>query len=215
MELPYGSIPELDDDLDIQRAAGVDEKSIQASYFLKVEPEGDASFDQIQRIDRFPEQESIAFIDPADGGDYTAIGIFTGYFQGMAIVGFCFKKPWHRCIEDFKKLCIKYKVKKLCFEVNMFCMMPLQVLRENLADIGVSVEGKYTHSNKEARIQLASHFSKSLHLSKESDVEYLRQVIEYSHDAKYDDAPDTIATFLEWAGKIRPPKAVKQPSGDL
>ena len=88
-------------------------------------------------------------------------------------------------------------------------------LRENFHDIGVSVEGKYTHSNKEARIQLAAQYSKSLYLSKVLSPEYVRQVLEYSHDAKHDDSPDTIATFLEWAGRIRPPRAMKQPSGGL
>lgn len=216
MEVPYGSIPELDHDLDAQRAAGVDEKSIQASYFLKVTPEGDASFHDIERIKDFPtDTSSIAFIDPADGGDYTAIGAFAPHFQGMAIVGRAFRKAWHVCIPEIREFCIKYNVKKLGFEVNMFGTQPLQILREALGDLGISVEGKYTHSNKEARIALAAQFSKNLYLSKESDVEYVRQVVEYAHDSKYDDAPDTIATFLEWAGRIKPPKAGKAPSKDL
>lgn len=215
MEVPHGTIPELDHDLDVQRAAGVEEKSIQASYFLKVEPEGDATFHDIERIDSYPIKPSIGFLDPSGGGDTTALGIFTDHFQGMAIAGFAWKKGWHNCVNEIREACIKYKIHKLGFETNMFGVLPLQVLRENLHDIGVSIEGKYTHSNKEARIQLAARFSKSLYLSKDSNPEYTRQVIEYSHDAKYDDAPDTIATFLEWAGKIRPPKAVKKPSGDL
>lgn len=216
MEVPFGAIPELDHDLDAQRAAGVDEKSIQASYFLKVTPEGDASFHDIQRIPEFPTSEpAYAFIDPADGGDYTAIGAFNAHFQGMAIVGRAFKKAWHVCIPEIREFCIKYNVKKLGFEVNMFGTQPLQTLREALGDLGISVEGKYTHSNKEARIALASAHSKNLYLSKQSDPEYARQVIEYGHDAKFDDAPDTIATFLEWAGMIRPPKAAKKPAGDL
>lgn len=215
MEVPYGSIPELDDDLDVQRASGVDEKSIQASYFLKVDAEGDSSFAGIERLEKFPVQDSIGFIDPADGGDYTAFGVFTGHFQGMAIVGSAWKKRWDLCIPDIKAMCVKYRVKKLAFEVNKFGLLPLQVLRENLHDVGVSVEGKYTHSNKETRIQLAAQYSKSLYLCKDSNHEYTRQILEYSHDAKHDDAPDTVATFLEWAGRIRPPKAIKKPSGDL
>jgi hypothetical protein len=215
MEVPYGTIPELDHDLDVQRAAGVEEKSIQASYFLKVEPEGDATFHDIERIEKFPDTESIAFIDPSDGGDYTALGIFTGHFTGMAIVGFAWKKAWHLCIPEIKKKLAQFKVHKLGFETNKHGLLPLQVLRENLHDLNITVEGKYTHSNKEMRIQAAAQFSKNLYLSKESDKEYTRQVIEYSHDAKFDDSPDTIASFLEWAGKIRPPKAIKDPSKDL
>jgi phage terminase small subunit len=217
MEVPHGTIPELDHDLDVQRAAGVDEKSIQASYFLKVTPEGDASFHDINLIDNFPakNKNAIMFIDPADGGDYTAVGAFTNYFDGLAIVGRTFKKSWHLCLDEIYDMCVKYGVIKVGFETNKFGVLPLQVLREKLAALNVSVEGKYTHSNKQVRIQLASQYSKSLYLSKESDVEYRRQVVEYSHDAKFDDSPDTIATFLEWAGKIRPPKAIKEPSNDL
>lgn len=215
MEVPHGSIPELDEDLDVYRAAGVDEKSIQASYFLKVEPDGDATFHDIQRIDAFPAQDSIAFMDPSEGGDYTAVGIFTNHFQGMAIVGFAWKKRWDLCIPELKEIFKRFRVHKMGFEVNKHGTQPLDVLRQALHDIGVSVEGKYTHSNKETRIQLAAQYSKSLFLSKQSHPEYIRQVVEYSHDAKYDDCPDTIATFLEWAGRIRPPKAVKQPSKDL
>jgi hypothetical protein len=216
MEVPHGSIPELDEDLDVLRASGVDEKSIQASYFLKVDPEGDATFHDIQLIDAFPEQDSIAFIDPSDGGkSHTALGIFTNHFTGMAIVGFSWKKAWHLCIPEIKAACKRFRVHKLGFEVNKHGVLPLQVLRENLHDINVIVEGKYTHSDKDIRIGLAAQFSKNLYLSKQSDAEYTRQVIEYSHDAKLKDAPDTIATFMEWAGKIRPPKAVKEPSKDL
>lgn len=215
MEVPHGSIPELDEDLDLQRAAGVEEKSIQASYFLKVDPEGDATFHDIQQIDQFPDQDSAAFLDPAEGGDTTALGVFTGYFQGMAIQGYAWKKAWHLCIPEIQEACKRFKIKKLIFETNMFGVLPLSVLREALGPLGVSVIGKYTHSNKEARIQLAAQFSKNLFLSKQSNAEYRRQVVEYSHDAKFDDAPDTIASFLEFTGRIRPPKAVKSPSGDL
>lgn len=59
MEVPFGQIPELDEDLDVQREAGVDEKSIQASYFLKFDPEVDATFSGIERIEKFPRQEGI------------------------------------------------------------------------------------------------------------------------------------------------------------
>ena len=37
LEIKYGTIPELDVDLNAMRAAGVSEKSIQASYFLNIE----------------------------------------------------------------------------------------------------------------------------------------------------------------------------------
>src|SRR5690606_23939256 len=72
LEVPYGSIPELDVDLEAQRLAGVTEESIQASYFLKAPSEGATPFDGVQYIDDFPPGESVAFIDPSfKGKDYT------------------------------------------------------------------------------------------------------------------------------------------------
>ena len=79
MEVPHGSIPELDHDLEAQRLAGVSEESIQASYFLKVISEHLSPLDKIKYIDRYPPGDSIAFIDPSfEGGDYTALSFVIG-----------------------------------------------------------------------------------------------------------------------------------------
>ena len=53
MEVWHGAIPELDVDLDIERAAGVSEESIQASYFGKVIGDGGQPFHDIERVGYF------------------------------------------------------------------------------------------------------------------------------------------------------------------
>jgi hypothetical protein len=40
-------------------------------------------------------------------------------------------------------------------------------------------------------------------LSKESDTTYTNQVVQYEYKATNDDAPDSLATGLEWIGLIK------------
>lgn len=202
LEVPHGSIPELDHDLEAQRLAGVDEASIQASYFLNVSSEGSTPFDKIQYLDKFPSQgTSVAFMDPSDGGNDTAITIFKQYMQGIAIVGFTWKKAWHHCLDQMVPLLVRYGVAKLCFETNKHGQQPLDVLRQVFP--GVGIVGRNSNSNKHSRIMAAGTYSHMIFLSKESSHAYIEQVTKYEYGAKVDDAPDSLATGLEWIGLIR------------
>ena len=202
MEVPHGSIPELDHDLEAQRLAGVDEASIQASYFLKVASEGTTPFDKIQYLDSFPSGgTSVAFIDPSDGGNDTAMSIFKQHMQGIAVVGFTWKKSWHHCLDDMLPLFQKYGVAKLCFETNKHGQQPLDVLRQVFPGIGVV--GRNSTTNKHSRIMAAGTYSHMIFLSKESNKNYVDHVVKYEYGSKIDDAPDSLATGLEWIGLIR------------
>lgn len=202
MEVPHGSIPELDHDLEAQRLAGVDEASIQASYFLKVQSEGTTPFDKIQYIDSFPSGgSSVAFIDPSDGGNDTAMSIFKQHMQGIAVVGFTWKKSWHHCLDDMLPLFQKYGVAKICFETNKHGQQPLDVLRQVFPGIGVA--GRCSITNKHSRIMAAGTYSHMIFLSKESSKNYIDHVVKYEYGSKIDDAPDSLATGLEWIGLIR------------
>lgn len=202
MEVPYGSIPELDHDLEAMKLAGVDDASIQASYHLNVVSEGTTPFDKIQYIDAFPAgSTSVAFIDPSDGGNDTAVSIFKQHMQGIAVVGFTWKKAWHHCLDDMLSLFKKYGVAKLCFETNKHGQQPLDVLRKAFPEIGVV--GRSSNNNKHSRIITAGAYSHMIFLSKESIKNYIDQVVKYEYGAKVDDAPDSLATGLEWIGLIR------------
>jgi hypothetical protein len=67
----------------------------------------------------------------------------------------------------------------------------------------VGVVGKKSLGNKHARIMAAGPFSKSIHLAKNSDPIYIAQIVKYEYGAKNDDAPDSLASALEWIGLIR------------
>jgi len=205
MEVPHGTIPQLDHDLEAQRLAGVDEASIQASYFLTIKNEGSTPFDGIQYIDKFPEANSaIAFLDPSHKGvDLSALSILTGFGQGVAVVGFAWKRAWNHCLDDVVAQLVKFKVKKLAFETNGLGDQPVEILRGLLAPYGIGVIGRNSSTNKHARIVAAGTFSHQIHLSRESSKVYTDQVVQYEYNAKHDDAPDSLASCLEWIGFIR------------
>jgi energy-coupling factor transporter ATP-binding protein EcfA2 len=204
MEVPHGSIPELDHDLEAQRLAGVDEASISASYFLKVLSESDSPFDKCKTLEvPFGNTDSVAFIDPSfEGGDYTAMSIVRGYMQGVSVVGFVYKKAWNHCIDDMVQKMKRFGVKKLCFETNSLGTMPLDLLRSAVGE-HIGVVGRKSNTNKHSRIVAAGTYAHLIHISKESDRVYIDQVVKYEYNAKNDDAPDSLASCLEWIGLIR------------
>jgi hypothetical protein len=202
LEVPHGTIPELDHDLEAQRAAGVDEASIQASYFLNVVSESASPFEKIKYLDKFPIGESaVAFIDPShEGGDYTALSILKAHFEGVAVVGFVWKKAWNHCLDDMAKRLTQFNVKRLAFETNALGDQPVIMLRQLFPG---GVVGRKSTNNKHSRIMAAGAYAHLIHLSRESDKAYINQVTQYEYKAKHDDAPDSLATALEWIGLIR------------
>jgi hypothetical protein len=203
LEVIHGEIPQLDHDLDALRLAGVSEESIKASYFLEVPKEGSTPFDKVKYLEKWPEGgSSVAFIDPSfEGGDYTALTIMKAHFNGVAVVGFVYKKAWNHCIDEMLLKIKKYNVARLAFETNSLGDMPLQVLREHIKNIGII--GRKNTANKHARIMNAGIFAHLIHMCKESDKIYIDQVVKYEYNSKNDDAPDSLASCLTWLGLVR------------
>lgn len=204
LEIAWGEIPELDHDLEAQRLAGVDEKSIQASYFLKIISDGSAPFEKINYIDAFPRGEAVAFLDPSHKGkDSSALSIVRQHFQGVAVVGFAAHKAWNHWLDDIVPKLLAFGVKRLAVECNGLGDQPVIMLRQLLAGKGIGVVGVDSTDNKHARIMAAGAFAHLIHLSKESDRLYTDQVVQYEYGAKHDDGPDSLATCLKWIGLIR------------
>jgi hypothetical protein len=203
MEVAFSEIPELDADLDAMKLAGIDPVSIEMSYFLKVPEAAAMPFGKIKFCDAMPVGDSVAFIDPSDGGDFTAVSVIKGYLQGVAVEGRTFKRAWYLCIEDFREFFKKLNVKNVCFETNATGSQPVIQLRQAFADLGIGVVGKHSDSNKEAVIMSAGSMSPMIFLSKESDPNYTKQVTKYEPGAEFDDGPDSLARGLEWLGLIK------------
>lgn len=206
LEMPIGTIPELDPDLEAQRLAGVEESSIQSSYYLKVPNVGATPFDNVKYIDKFPRGDSVCFIDPSHkGGDYTAASIIRAYMQGVAVVGFCWKMAWNHCSDELVSKLLEYGVKKLAIECNALGDMPVELLRSipAIQKAGIGVVGVNSTGNKHSFIMAAGQFAHLIHLSKESHQVYLDQTVKYEYKAEHDDAPDSLASGLNWLGLIR------------
>jgi len=203
MEVPHGTIPELDVDLEVMKIAGVDPASIEMSYHLRVPEDGSSIFAKIKEIDTLPVGDTVAFLDPSDGGDYTAITIIKGYLEGIAVYGKVYKRAWYHCLDDLLPILRAKNVKQLCFETNHTGTQPLEMLRKAYAEEGIGIVGKHSTSNKHSTIVAAGSMSHMIHLAKDSDKLYIDHVVKYDETAKYDDAPDSLARGLEWLGLIR------------
>lgn len=205
LEVPHGTIPELDHDLEAQRLAGVDEASISASYFLKVITEGVAPFDKVRYMDHFPTGgTAVAWIDPSNKGkDLTALTILKQHMQGVAVVGFTYKRQWNHCLDEVIPLLKKYGVARLCFETNSLGNQPVEMLGSLLRGSGIGVVGRDSSLNKHSKIMAAGAFAHLIHLSKESHKAYIEGVTKYEYGYTPDDAPDSLASCLEWIGLIR------------
>src|SRR6185312_12816617 len=155
-------------------------------------------------MDHFPTGgTAVAFIDPSfEGGDYTALTIMKQHMDGVAVVGFTFKKAWNHCLDDMLPYIQKYGVKKLAFETNSLGSMPIDILRRGFGD-DVGIIGRKSNTNKHSRIMAAGAYAHLIHLSKQSDRVYIDQTVKYEYKAKHDDAPDSLASCLEWIGLIR------------
>lgn len=202
MEVPFGSIKELDADLEAMAIAGVDPNSIEMSYHLRVPVSGTAAFSKIKRIDKMPAGKTVAFIDPSDGGDYTAVTIMIGYFDGVACVGFDWKMAWYHCLDEITKKFKEFDVGRVCFETNHSGTQPILQLREHFKPLQIGVVGKHSDSNKHACIMQAGSYAQRIHLSKQSGQSYTDHVIQYEYGAKVDDAPDSLARCMEWLGLL-------------
>ena len=201
--VPHGTIPELDADLDAMLRAGVNPASIEMSYHLKIPKDGQTIFSNLKFVDKMPEGETIAFVDPSDGGDTTAITILRAYLGGFAFVGHCYEKAWYHCTDEIKRQLVKHKAVRLIFETNATGTQPIDQLRQLYGGLGIGVVPYNSTTNKHACIVQAGSYAHLLHLSKESNNLYTKQVTNYTKKSKHDDGPDSLARLLEWSGVIR------------
>lgn len=206
LEVKYGDIPQLDADLEGQRASGVSEASISASYFLKIIDDAKLPFTHISLCD-YSAQRTVCFIDPSHkGGDYTAVAIGGMHFKNMIVSGFAFKKAWYDCLEEFKFLFEFFGVKSVCFETNNLGDEPVIRMRQ----LGASCVGKNSTENKHIRIINCAFFSEHIKLQEmktglnseiiQANQIFIQQVREYEYKSKYDDAPDSLAGLMEYLG---------------
>ena len=209
LEVKYGDIPELDVDLIAQRAAGVSEQSIAASYHLKILDDASLPFGAVKKCNYFA-QNAVAFVDPSHkGGDFTALAIGGMHFEKLVISGFAFKKAWYDCLEDFRLLFEIFGVKSVCFETNNLGDEPVIRMRQ----LGAPCVGKNSTENKHRRIINAAFFSEHMLFHEfdgnvdsqilQANQIFIDQVKNYEYRVRYDDAPDATAGLMEYLGIVQ------------
>lgn len=208
---PHGCIPELDDNLDDKRAAGVTEEFIQANYFLKTNADETLPFHSVEEIDFFNFESSFAWIDGADGGgDDTSIAAYIINLGRVVVAGFNFSKPYYDCDKELEAIWKMFNARRGGFETNKFGKHPVILLRQ----AGFDFTGVETTVNKKAKIQNAATFKNNIKLIKlkqgeapvnliEANKKFNKQVKEYEYISKHDDAPDNIASAMKYLDIIK------------
>lgn len=212
LEVPYGSIPQLDVDLEAQRAAGISEESIQASYFLQISESERIPFTGVEIVNFFPGGSSVGFVDPShEGADYTAMAIGAMNFDNFVVAGFAWPKAWDDCVEDIGRVCMAYNVAKFAFETNGVGKHPVVMFRRN----GANVAEWRSDTNKHGRILNAASFKGHLKLAsylppalltpafRQAQQTFNNMVLEYEYKAEHDDAPDALANLMMYLGLVK------------
>ena len=186
------------------RLSGVDEAIINASYFLKIDDISSMPFADIEITDAKIEVSdgTMCSIDPShEGVDYTAITIARVHLERILVVGYCFKKAWYDCLEEIEGIIKRYNVKVGYFENNALGQEPVRQL--NRLNLNCRFVGFKSFDNKEAKIQNAGMYVNTLMLSKESNAQYISQIIDYEAGAEHDAAPDSLANWLINSGWMK------------
>lgn len=206
LAVKHGDIPELDVDLVAQRAAGVSEQSIAASYHLEILDDASLPFGNVQACN-YSAPNCVAFVDPSHkGGDYTAIAIGGMHFEFLIVTGFAFKKAWYDCLDEFKLLFEFFGVKSVCFETNGLGDEPVIRMRQ----LGAPCVGLNTTEHKHTKIINCAFFSEHIKLQKiegnfdsqvlQANQIFIEQVKNYEYKAKHDDSPDATAGLMKYLG---------------
>lgn len=206
----WGTIKELDKDLNELRSQGMDEETIKANYFLEIADNGRLPFKNCEIVDYYPAEISQAFIDPAkEGVDYTALTIATSHFENLIVLGFAFNKSWDNALPDIIDLVRAFKVCKLGFETNGIGEFPLKFIRNELKQnsIDCRVVGMNNTENKHKRIMTAgsSKFTPYIKFSRiavnnklySANKLYIDFCRNYEYNVKVDDPPDSLASCMQ------------------
>jgi hypothetical protein len=199
MELPYGTIPELDVKLEILRASGITDESIKNNYLLEIDVNNEKTpFANVQEQEEHNYTECMGFVDPSmKGKDYTAMVIGRLVFNKFITTGFVWKKSWDECMDDIINIRQKYNVSYLFFETNGLGDYPIKILR----DKGLNVHGWNTYTKKNGRIINAATHRDNIVLAHssiliENNTEFIKQIKTFDWTNEYDDAPDCLANLL-------------------
>lgn len=138
-------------------------------------------------------------IDTAFGGeDYTAITIIAVVDDNYYVIGNVYQKHTLDCFDEIEKQIGKYNVFRIYIENNADKGMIEGELRKRLEKYHIQIIGYTEKQNKIMKITTTiKKYESRLFFRFNIQVEYLKQVVDYTEYAKHDDAPDSLATLIQ------------------
>lgn len=154
-------------------------------------------------------------IDPSyTGQDYTAVSIITpNNRNGLHVIGYCFKLSWQDALPQIHDLVLLHNIAHIYYEPNGVGDEPKKAFASNYSLLAHRMNP--TSTNKVARITKLPFYlsildfyvdttSKLNYASKEYQYQFINYEAKQSNASKgvYDDAPDSLVTYLEFKGYI-------------
>lgn len=167
-----------------------------ANYELKHIADADAMFKSPQFTDKKEGiYQGVAHIDASYGGaDGTAYTIMHQMPDGSIIA---FGKRWNKhiddCLPEIRSLQEFYKTGSISLELNA----DKGYLSREMRKQGLQVNTYFEHTNKYIKIStyLRKNWSK-IYWLKDTDPEYINEILDYTENAAHDDSPDSAASLL-------------------
>lgn len=202
LEMPIGTIPELDTDINALRAARVSEYSIQASYYLNIMDSEQMPLKGTAEVDYFA-KSGVMWIDPSHKGkDYTA-AVIGGMHNGLFVLtGFCFRRAWYDCLDILDKICRLYNGERVVIETNGLGELPVNELRAR----GAACVGFNTTINKHSKIMNMASFKGDFALCRvyeggeigQANDLFIDNFKNWEYNAEHDDAADAAASLINY-----------------
>lgn len=179
-----------------QLRASMSDSLFAANYELKHIADADAMFKNPTFTDDFMALHGgISHIDAAyGGGDSTAFTAFKQLPDGRIIgLGKRWEKHVDDCLAEIREIQHHYRLGSIACEKNA----DKGYLAKGLKKIGLSPFLYSENTNKFIKIStyLKRHW-KRIEWLKETDPEYVNEVLDYSEFAEHDDSPDSAASLL-------------------
>jgi hypothetical protein len=187
----------LSDEFIAGRKRTLTKSEFAANYELKHISDADKPFGEPKfTTDKARIFYGYAQLDCAFGGDnYTALTIMNKDYQSELYYGFgiVWNQHVNKCYPEILALLKEYKVDITFIEDNA----DKGYVAEELEQLGVFV--KIYHENSKKYVKILTYLNDNwdkIFWHKETDPEYLTQIVDYEMEAEPDDAPDSAASLL-------------------
>lgn len=144
--------------------------------------------------DEYKVEQGIGHIDAAyEGEDYTA---FTMVKQSAGKF-YVFGKLWRKHVIDVENEILRLAKNRNCGKIHNEENADKGFLRRDLEEKGARVELYHESQNKYIKIvTFLKAVWQNVIFTKDTDKEYIQQILDYNENAEHDDAPDSLSSLI-------------------